>query len=171
MRRAEAVLGPDCRGIQLDFDQKLRRVNHETIARILLALFCGVQGLSTALIDLNRTHATHPRWIGHARFHVVWQTSTVLVLSVLEIALVLTRGPLLEQRFYIAAMLAAVPMLGFFAALTTRSFYSGTLSDPEGIPPSAVRIFGIPFRIDLNLAAEVLGVLSLVAIIAIYHSR
>jgi hypothetical protein len=141
------------------------------MARLLLALFCAVQGASTALIDLNRTHATHPGWMGHARFHLVWQTSTVAALSLLEIALVLTPGPLLEQRFYVSALLAAVPMLGFFAALVFRKLYRGTLCDPQGMPQWIMRLRGAHLRIDLNLAAEIAGILSLAAIIALYRTH
>src|ERR1700736_2148177 len=69
-------------------------VDHQLIARVLLATFCGLQGTATAAIDLSRTHAKHPAWPGHARFHVVWQTANVLVLSVFEIALISMSGPL-----------------------------------------------------------------------------
>ena len=141
------------------------------MARLLLALFCAVQGASTALIDLNRTHATHPGWMGHARFHLVWQTSTIVALSLFEIALLLTPGPFLEKRFYVSAILAAVPMLGFFAALAFRKLYGGTLSDPLGMPQWVMRLRGVHLRIDLNLAAEIAAILSLAVIIAIYRAH
>lgn len=143
-------------------------MDHQSLARVLLALLCGLQGASTAVIDLNKTHATHPGWMGHARFHVVWQTSTVVVLSLLEIALVLMPGPSLNQRFYVAAALAAAPMLGFFAALVARRLYHGTLSDPGGIPPILWRVRGTQLKVDLNLVAEIAGAISLAAIMAIY---
>src|SRR5436305_389693 len=116
--------------------------------------------MATAVLDLNRTHATHPDWLGHARFHVVWQTATVAALSIFEIVLVLVPGPQMEQRFYLAALLACVPMLGFFTALLTRRLYKGTLSDPGGIPPWTVQVRGRQLRIDLNLVAEIAGLLS-----------
>src|SRR3954465_47010 len=104
-------------------------------ARLLLALFCAVQGLATIVLDLNRTHAAHPQWLGHARFHVVWQTATVAILTIPEGVILSFRGPLESERFYLVALLACVPMIGFFAALVTRYLYGGTLSDPNGISP------------------------------------
>jgi hypothetical protein len=122
------------------------------------------------VIDLNRTHATHPGWLGHARFHVVWQTANLAALSIFEIALILVPGPALKQRFYAAAILAAVPMLGFFMALFARRLYGGTLSDPGGMPPWTVRTRGRQLRIDLNVVAEILGLLSLAVIVALYRA-
>ncbi len=37
-------------------------MDHRNIARVLLSLLCAVQGLATLGIDLNRTHATNPKW-------------------------------------------------------------------------------------------------------------
>ena len=144
-------------------------MTHQAIARDLLAALCAVQGLATLAIDLNRTHATNPEWPGHARFHLVWQTAAFAWLALLEVVLVLVSGPFDEQRFYLAAVLAAIPMLGFFTALIARSFYKGTLSDPNGIPPATITVRGSSLRIDLNLVAEILAVLALAAIIAIYR--
>lgn len=145
-------------------------MDHQLIARVLLALFCGMQGIATAIIDLSRTHATHPGWLGHARFHVVWQTCTVLALSIIEIALLIARGPQPALRFYLAATLAFAPMLAFFLALCARRLYAGTLTDPKGMPPMIIRINGVQREIDLNIAAEVIGVMSLVAIVQIFRA-
>lgn len=145
-------------------------MNHQSVACVLLAAFCGLQGTATAVIDLNRTHATHPGWIGHARFHVVWQTTNLTVLSIFEIALILATGPAATLRFYVAAALAGAPILGFFTALFARRFYDGTLFDPGGIPPWAVCVRGKQFQVDLNVATEILGLLSLAAIVAIYRA-
>ena len=144
-------------------------MDHHSLARVLLALLCGLQAAGTALIDLNKTHATHPGWIGHARYHLVWQTSTVFVLSLIEIALVLMPGPIMNQRFYFAAALAGAPMLGFFAALITRRLYRGTLFDPGGIPPVVWQIRGAQFNIDLNIVAEIVGAISLATVVVIYR--
>lgn len=143
-------------------------MDHQSIARGLLASLCGLQGAATAAIDLNRTHVTHPWWLGHARFHVVWQTANVVALSLFEIALVLVRGPFMHQRFFIAALLAGAPTIGFFVALFTRRLYGGTLSDPQGMPPWIVGIRGRQYRIDLNVVAEIVGLISLAGIVAIY---
>ena len=146
-------------------------MDHQAVARILLAVFCGLQGAGTVAIDMNRTHATHPHWPGHARFHVVWQTATVTALSLLEIALLLVRGPFEAQRVYLAVILAGLPMLGFFIALVLRRIYGGTLSDPGGMPPLTVAVRGMQFRVDLNGVVEAVGVALLAALVALYRSR
>lgn len=141
----------------------------QALARDLLAVFCILQGLATIALDLNRTHAAHPQWLGHARFHVVWQTGTVVALAAVECGLLLSHGPGEDQRFYLAALLAALPMFGFFAALSTRSIYSGTLSDPGGIPSLRLTLSGRQFRIDMNLVAEIAGVITVLALVALYR--
>jgi len=120
-------------------------------------------------IDLNRTHATNPEWPGHARFHLVWQVATVAGLALLEVVLVLASGPFQEQRFYLAAVLAGIPMLSFFAAFIAHGIYKGSLSDPNGMQPATIQVRGSSLRVDLNLAAETCGMLALAVIVAIYR--
>lgn len=144
-------------------------MTHQAIARDLLAALCGLQGLATLAIDCNRTHATNPEWPGHARFHLVWQVTTVAGLTLLELVLTLASGPFQEQRFYLAAVLAGIPMLSFFAAFIAHGVYKGTLSDPNGMQPARIKVPGSTFRIDLNLVAELCGLLALAAIIALYR--
>lgn len=139
------------------------------IARTLLAAFCAIQALATVAMDLNRTHAAHPQWLGHARFHVVWQTGTVAALAILELALLGMRGPLESERFYLAALLASLPMVGFFAALLTRRLYGGTLFDPGGIPPARFTLRGRRILLDMNLVAEVAGIIALATIVGLYR--
>lgn len=145
-------------------------MNHPALARDLLTVFCALQGTATVLLDLNRTHATHPQWLGHARFHVVWQTVTVALLSLFAIGLINARGPLGSERFYLAAGLASLPVFGFFAALLTCRIYRGTLSDPGGIPPFILTVNGRRRRIDLNLATEIAGFAALILLVALYRS-
>jgi hypothetical protein len=144
-------------------------MTHLAVARVSLALLCALQGLATLAIDMSRTHATNPRWPAHARFHVVWQTANTALLALLELALILSRGPYEKQRFYLAMVLTSVPMLGFFAALISRATYGGALSDPNGIPPARLKVMGRVLLVDLNLAAVVVGMLALVAIGLIYR--
>ena len=143
-------------------------MTHASIARWMLALLCGAQGAGTLAVDLNRTHATNPQWTRHARFHLVWQAISYALLSLLEIVLILAAGPGREQRFYLAAALAAVPMLSCLAASMSRKIYGGALSDPPGIPPRTVVVFGSRLQIDLNLAVEAVALLVLLAILALF---
>ena len=95
-------------------------MTHSAIARGLLSLLCGAQGVATLAIDLNRTHATNPQWTSHARFHLVWQAISYALLSLLEVALILMPGPIRDQRFYLAAILASIPMLEQYHASWTQ---------------------------------------------------
>ena len=144
-------------------------MNAQLIARVLLGVFCIIQGLATVILDLNRTHAAHPQWLGHARFHVVWQTGTVAVLAIIEACLLWFPGPFVSERFYLVALLACTPMLGFFSALITRHLYGGTLSDPGGIPPLRLKLRHREMQIDLNLVAELAGIICIATLIWLYY--
>lgn len=143
-------------------------MDHLLFARIALSCLCAVQGIATVAIDFNRTHATNPSWTGHARFHVVWQSSTVALLSALELLLIWTAGSFSREGFYLASLLAALSPIGFLTAFVTRKLFGGTLFDPDGIPPSHLKLFGSVLVIDLNLAAVTAALASLLAIVAIY---
>ncbi len=146
-------------------------MTHQAVARVMLAILCGLQGLATAAVDLGRDHARNSAWTGHARFHVVWQTAAFVALAVFEIALVFAAGPFAEQRFYVAAALAGIPMLGFFAAFFGRAFYGGLLADAHGMPPISIRLFGAKCAIEINLAAEIAGLLVLIATVLLFRQR
>jgi len=145
-------------------------LTYHELARDSLAAFCVVQGMATIALDLNRTHASHPQWLGHARFHVVWQTATVAALSVLEVVVLLAGEPYEARRFFLVLALAGAPVSGFFAALFTRSIYGGTLSDPGGIPPLKVKVGARILRIDMNVVAEILAVVVLTALFFMYRA-
>ncbi|WP_263351547.1 hypothetical protein [Acidicapsa acidisoli] len=146
-------------------------MSHQVIARALLALLSGVQGLATLGVDLNRTHATNPSWTRHARFHLVWQASSCAFLSGLGIVIVLLPGPYMTSCFYIAAAMAAIPMVSCLSAFLTRRLYGGALFDPNGIPPVTVRIFARARQIDINLATEIVALGMLSGIVAIFRYR
>jgi hypothetical protein len=93
-----------------------------------------IQAITTVLIDLSRTHATNPLWTGHARFHVVWQSSTVVFLSAVELILIWLTAPRLDARFYLAALLAALQPSGVLTAFLSRKCFADTLSDPQRNP-------------------------------------
>jgi hypothetical protein len=149
-------------------DWRRESVTHSSIARGLLALLCGLQGLGTLVIDLGRTHATNPEWPRHARYHVVWQVISSVLLSIVELVLILSAGPLREGRFYLAAILASVPMLGFFGALIGSRIYGGALSDPNGIRPARIVVLGSELHIDLSLVTEIIASLVLLALVLLF---
>jgi hypothetical protein len=143
-------------------------MSHQEAGRIFLAIFCVLQGAGTLAIDLNRTHATHLKWLGHARFHVVWQALTTAMLAIVEVALLAWKGPLERERFYLACLLASLPICGFFVATLTKEIYGGTLSDPGGIPPVNLMMRLSVLRVDLNVVVEILGALSVIGLAIIY---
>lgn len=144
-------------------------MDHLLLARALLSMLCLAQAVATCVIDFNRTHATNPAWPGHARFHLVWQSLTVALLSLLELALIWCRWPMPDVAFYLAVILTGLSPLAFLLALTTRSIFRGTLSDPNGIPPARLRLPGRTLAIDMNLVAVVAALISLAIIIHIYR--
>jgi len=144
-------------------------LTHTAIARTLFMLLCLFQGLGTLLIDLGRTHSTNPDWLRHARYHVVWQAISAALLSLIELALLLVPGRDPDGQFYLAAVLASIPMLGFFGAFATRRLFGSALSDPNGIPAVRIVVSGSEQWIDLNLFAEVVAFTLLLAIIALFR--
>jgi hypothetical protein len=143
-------------------------LEHRTIARCLLAVFCGCQAIATPAVDLSRTHATNPAWPRHARFHLVWQVVTVVLMSVLEVALIWWPGPYEEQRFYLTLMVTSVPLLAFLIALIGRTAYDGALSDANGIQPTRLAVFGKIIQFDLNLVVVTAALIVLMATLAEY---
>lgn len=130
---------------------------------MLLTALAGGQGLAPIFIDLNRTHARHPQWPGHARFHLVQQVVTLALAAVVEVGLIWWPGPGLASRFYLAACLTATSLVGFLVAFFTRGLYRGTLRDPQGIPPGRIRTRKGVVEFDINiiligLATALLGV-------------
>ncbi len=61
--------------------------DHMLIARVLFTLTTAGWAIATVLADFNKTHATNPKWTGHARFHVVWQISSYVGFGLLAFAL------------------------------------------------------------------------------------
>jgi len=145
-------------------------VDRAQVARVALSTLCALQGLATVAIHCNRTHATNPSWTGHARYHVVWQSASVALMSVVELSLVWSRGPWEREAFYLASVLAAMSPLGFMAAFVSRRMYGGSLFDPNGVPPLRVRFRGKVRSVDMNFFVVTTALFALAAIDAIYVS-
>jgi len=145
-------------------------VDRAQVARVALSTLCALQGLATVAIHCNRTHATNPSWTGHARYHVVWQSASVALMSVVELSLVWSRGPWEREAFYLASVLAAMSPLGFMAAFVSRRMYGGSLFDPNGVPPLRVRFRGKVRSVDMNFFVVTTALFALAAIDTIYVS-
>ncbi|MDE3187541.1 MAG: hypothetical protein KGM96_08475 [Acidobacteriota bacterium] len=138
------------------------------LARTIVTALAAGQGAAPLFIDLNRTHATHPLWPGHARFHVVWQTFTQALGSAAVVALLWWAGPGVSQRFYLAALFTALPLAGFLFALFARRLYAGTLHDPNGIAPVRIPLRSRAVELDMNLVLVGVASVLLVAAVLIF---
>jgi hypothetical protein len=136
---------------------------------VLLSLLALSQGAVMLAVELNRTHATHPAWPGHARFHLVWQNVTTACFSLFTVALLWWPGPYGRQRFYCAAAITAIPLAGFLLAHSIKALYGGTLSDPDGVPPLRLNLGGRHREIDGNTLAVLLGTFVLLASVLSFH--
>src|SRR5579863_4005083 len=135
-------------------------------ARLMVSAIAAGQGILPVFIDLNRTHATHPLWPGHARFHLVQQVFTLLPAAAVEIALLWYPGPAMQARFYLAALLTATALVGFLLAVVTRGLYGGTLHDRNGIQPLRLHIGSRRVVFDMNVPIVALAsALLMVAVI------
>ncbi len=117
------------------------------LARILMTVVTLGYSLIPAIADLNRTHATNPLWTGHARYHVIWQVTSYILIATIGLFLLWAPGPMADERFLVATAMAVAIYIGFFTALATMRLYDGTLADDNGVP--SVTIFGC--MIDLNV--------------------
>jgi ABC-type enterochelin transport system permease subunit len=129
---------------------------------------CIAQGIATCAIDLNRTHATNLLWSRHARFHLVWQTLTSALLALLECSLLCWPGGEGRQRFYLAVVLVSIPLVAFLIACAAKGKFGGALSDPNGIRPVQIKMFGEIVHVDMNFVAVAAAVVAVGAIAAIY---
>jgi hypothetical protein len=143
-------------------------VDHRWVARVGLSWLCGIQGIATLALDLNRTHATNPEWTRHARFHVVWQTLNAALLAIVELGL-LWSG-LLDQMlgFYLALLMTSLSPIAFLATWAARRQFGGASSDPNGFQPLRVALAGRVIEVDRNMAAVLTALLTMVVIVSMY---
>lgn len=123
------------------------------LAKILLTLSTLGYSAIPAMFDLNETHATNPRWVGHARFHVVWQVASYICIGLIALVFIWWPGDLVMQRLWIAAALAAAAYTGFFTAVFTKPLYNGENYDPNGVLPVRPPIIGryVSFEVNITL--------------------
>ena len=123
------------------------------LARVLLTISIAGYAFITILADFNNTHATNPRWTGHARFHVVWQISSYVGLGLLAFALIWWPGPLAVERLYLVAAMGAIVYAAFFAALIAMPVYGGAAYDKNGYQPFDAPIPIFAKKWDANITA------------------
>ena len=127
--------------------------DHILIARILFTLMTAGWAVATVIADFNKTHATNPKWTGHARFHVVWQISSYVGFGLLALALIWWPGALALERLYLVALMGAIVYAAFFAALIAMPVYGGAAHDDNGYQPFNAPIPLIAKKWDANITA------------------
>ena len=131
------------------------------LSKALLTLTAIIYAVLPPLVDFNASHAVHPDWTGHARFHTVWlvaANSCVGLFAIYQIWMRADRGGPV-----IAGILSAIILGSFFVATLTMPLYHGALADPGGVEAgpggidSNLLLFGVAFTINavgLFLAAR-----------------
>ena len=132
-------------------------------AKILLTVATLGYSAIPCIADLNASHATNPNWVGHARFHVVWQVASYALLALVGLGLIWGPGEQSAGRLWIAASMAAAAYAGFFVAVATRSLYGGTNYDPNGVLPIRLPVIGDRMSFEVNITLFCMTTVCLVA--------
>ena len=125
--------------------------DHILLARVLFTLTTAGWAVATVIADFNKTHATNPKWTGHARFHVVWQISSYVGFGLLALALIWWPGPLALERLYLVALMSAIVYGAFFVAVLAMPIYGGKAYDSNGYKPFPAPVPLIAKTWDVNI--------------------
>lgn len=129
--------------------------------KILLTIATLGYSAIPALFDSNETHVTNPSYPGHARFHVVWQVSSYVLLALLGLYLIWTAGSD-TGRLYLATAFGGAAYGGFWAAVISRPAYGGKLvSEVNPVPAFRWNLLGARFQTDANVTIFTAAVLVL----------
>jgi hypothetical protein len=140
--------------------------DHILLARILFTLTTAGWAFATVLADFNKTHATNPKWTGHARFHVVWQISSYVGFGLMAMALIWWPGPLALERLTLVAVMSVIVYAAFFVAVLAMPVYGGAAYDDNGYQPYAAPVPLIAKMWDVNITIFCVQVVLLAAGVA-----
>lgn len=121
------------------------------IAKVFLTLATLGYSAIPAIFDSNATHMTNPTWVGHARFHVVWQVASYICFAAIALCLIWIPGEAAVGRMWLAAAMAASAYIGFFSAVMGCRFYGGAHYDPNGVVPVQISILGRLRSFEVNI--------------------
>lgn len=105
------------------------------LSKILITISIILYGLVPPFVDFNKTHATNPNWVGHARFHVVWQVFITFFIALTEIYILWFSEIENELQLNLVLCLSICVLGSFFLNIAFKNLYGGTLADPDGITP------------------------------------
>ena len=121
-------------------------------AKILLTVVTLGYSFIPAMADFNKTHATNPKWLPHARYHVVWQVSSYICMALIALYLIWGSADAFGLAgLWLAAGLAASAYIGFYAAAITKPIYGGAQYDANGVLPVNVPIGRKRIAFDVNM--------------------
>ncbi|MEM9225241.1 MAG: DUF6640 family protein [Pseudomonadota bacterium] len=125
------------------------------IGKALLTLTALIYAVLPPIVDFNASHAVHPDWTGHARFHMVWlvgANSFVGLFAIYQIWMRADRGGPV-----IAGILSAIVLGSFFLAALTMPLYDGALVDPGGVEVAPGGIDANLFLFSIGFAINAVG--------------
>jgi heme/copper-type cytochrome/quinol oxidase subunit 2 len=105
------------------------------LSKILLTISIFLYGFVPPFIDLNKTHATNPNWVGHARFHVVWQVFITFFIAITALYILWFSEIENGLKHNLVLCLSLCVLGAFFLNIAFKNLYGGTLADPDGITP------------------------------------
>lgn len=127
-------------------------------AKILLTLVTLGYSLIPTVFDFNETHATNPKWMPHARFHVIWQVISYDCIALLSLWLIWWPGQMAVERGWLATALAAGVYAGFFTAVFSKKMYGGANYDTNGVAP--IRVFGRELDVNISIFTTMIALLA-----------
>jgi hypothetical protein len=124
------------------------------------------ESLAPLLIGLNR--AFHLSWPWSDRLDLIRKAIPPILAGTAEIVLLWLPGPGVSMRFYIVAILVAIPLITFFAVKCLRSRFGETKNDQEVSHYARVRIGGGVYEFDINYVLVPIAAVVLVAAVALF---
>jgi len=109
-----------------------------TLVRILLTVVA-FEFFGPLKRDSDKTHLFNPEWVGHARFHLVWQLGMMLFGGIVTLSLIWLPDPLRPIHLYLASALLAANLFGFWAAVGLVKWYKGII----WVPRIHIKILGV----------------------------
>ena len=106
------------------------------IPRLIITIATLVYGVIPLFVDISATHAFHPEWPPHARFHMVWLLGTNSTLAILALYLMWVSNLEAAVSIRLAGIIGLCVYGGFVISTVTSKLYGGALVDPiGGVPP------------------------------------
>ena len=126
------------------------------LVQVLLTL-CAFEFFGPCIRDSNKSHLFNPDWVGHSRFHLMWQLGTMLFSGLITLALIWLPDPLRPIHLYLAAGWLGGNLFGFWIAVALVKWYRGLIY----VPGIHKKIAGIEENV---LVFSVLSVIFMVAV-------